>query len=67
MFFAIISISIYIFGIYLILVLSNCNAIAMFDILINYLSIYLSIYQGVKKRLEALTEGCRRLQKVTRG
>ena len=46
MFFAIISISIYIFGIYLILVLSNCNAIQSTDCHVRYfnkLSIYLSI------------------------
>ena len=47
MFFVIISISIYIFGIYLILVLSNCNAIQSTDCHVRYfnkLSIYLSIY-----------------------
>ena len=46
MFFVIISISIYIFGIYLILVLSNCNAIQSTDCHVRYfnkLSIYLSI------------------------
>ena len=45
-FFVIISISIYIFGIYLILVLSNCNAIQSTDCHVRYfnkLSIYLSI------------------------
>ena len=44
MFFVIISISIYIFGIYLILVLSNCNAIQSTDCHVwyfNKLSIYL--------------------------
>ena len=47
MFFVIISISIYIFGIYLILGLSNCNAIQSTDCHVRYfnkLSIYLSIY-----------------------
>ena len=47
MFFVIISISIYNFGIYLILVLSNCNAIQSTDYHVRYfnkLSIYLSIY-----------------------
>ena len=47
MFFVIISISIYNFGIYLILVLSNCNAIQSTDCHVRYfnkLSIYLSIY-----------------------
>ena len=47
MFFVIISISIYIFGIYLILVLSNCNAIQSTDCHVRYfnkLSIYPSIY-----------------------
>ena len=46
MFFVIISISIYNFGIYLILVLSNCNAIQSTDCHVRYfnkLSIYLSI------------------------
>ena len=46
MFFVIISISIYIFGIYLILVLSTCNAIQSTDCHVRYfnkLSIYLSI------------------------
>ena len=45
MFFVIISISIYNFGIYLILVLSNCNAIQSTDCHVRYfnkLSIYLS-------------------------
>ena len=45
MFFVIISISIYIFGIYLILVLSNCNAIQSTECHVRYfnkLSIYLS-------------------------
>ena len=49
MFFVIISISIYNFGIYLILVLSNCNAIQSTDCHVRYfnkLSIYLSIYLG---------------------
>ena len=44
--FVIISISIYNFGIYLILVLSNCNAIQSTDCHVRYfnkLSIYLSI------------------------
>ena len=48
MFFVIISIGIYIFGIYLILVLSNCNAIQSTDCHVQYfnkLSIYLSISQ----------------------
>ena len=47
MFFVIISISIYNFGIYLILVLSNCNAIQSTNCHVRYfnkLSIYLSIY-----------------------
>ena len=47
MFFVIIPISIYNFGIYLILVLSNCNAIQSTDCHVRYfnkLSIYLSIY-----------------------
>ena len=46
MFFVIISISIYFFGIYLFLVLSNCNAIQSTDCHVRYfnkLSIYLSI------------------------
>ena len=47
MFFVIISISIYNFGIYLILVLSICNAIQSADCHVRYfnkLSIYLSIH-----------------------
>ena len=48
--FVIISISIYNFGIYLILVLSNCNAIQSKDCHVRYfnkLSIYLSISDRV--------------------
>ena len=65
MFFAIISISIYIFGIYLILVLSNCNAIQSTDCHVRYfnkLSIYLSI-RGLKEVRSAY----RGLQEVTEG
>ena len=55
MFFVIISISIYIFGIYLILVLSKCNAIQSTDCHVRYfnklskLSIYLSVNLALKK------------------
>ena len=55
MFFVIISISIYNFGIYLILVLSNCNAIQSTDCHVRYfnkLSIYLSIYLSFLKDQE---------------
>ena len=53
LFFVIISISIYIFGIYLILVLSNCNAIQSTDCHVRYfnkLSIYLYILE--EKRVD---------------
>ena len=47
MFFVIISIGIYIFRIYLILVLSNCNAIQSTDCNVRYFN-KLSIYFGAK-------------------
>ena len=54
MFFVIISISIYFFGIYLFLVLSNCNAIQSTDCHVQYfnkLSIYLSNKMITKKKM----------------
>ena len=52
MFFVIISISIYNFGIYLILVLSNCNAIQSTDCHVRYFNKLSIIYHlsSIKKR-----------------
>ena len=57
MFFVIISISIYNFGIYLILVLSNCNAIQSTDCHVRYfnkLSIYLQRLPWRQKKVTAV-------------
>ena len=60
MFFVIISISIYIFGIYLILVLSNCNAIQCTDCHVRYfnkLSIYLDAISQRRLNVKAFHKG----------
>ena len=70
MFFVIISISIYIFGIYLILVLSNCNAIQSTDCHVRYfnkLSIYLSIMPKVAPWKLAILAKMAILAKIARG
>ena len=57
MFFVIISISIYIFGIYFILIFSNCNAIQSTDCHVRYfnkLSIYLLLFAKGKNPNHAM-------------
>ena len=64
MFFVIISIGIYIFEIYLILVVSNCNAIQSTDCHVRYfkkLSIYLSM-QHIASSVYLLRKGRRRVE-----